>query len=493
MTLDFDGLFGVSKVKILMIFIDMLGGEYMNLSNPNFPETKLDGLMKKMGGCIYANCYTPAPDTPRSSACMWTGLYPRANGCNVRVKWPKYFLENKVDSIWNAFDRNDYTINVYINRSTEHVGLIPSINGMHIYHDSIYNFMENANTEGKSLNFIYLNDLHRILDNSNYSLEGYIEGNSFCTSMVKELLDYYGDDFFDFVMVYSDHGFRLSGEKREHLLDRDRVKTLMFTRSKGDRKLRIDTMLRSNLDVFPTLCDVCCIDISNSVIGISLYNQGGHDHLLMEDHDKFNSELGITIEHWACIDKNCRWHWLEVSGEWTHDNQNGIVNEEELEKEICHKMSFYDENKKMFYILNELYKLKEANLEANYSNGTKAEFLKPRYVLEDLRPLKNKKILIYGAGKCGKDIYGQINDYGEITIVGWVDIDWHKKNRNGNWLVEGPRALYDREFDCIIIAIIDESLSQHAAEILEQLGVPSNKIICSKPIIRMMNMELEAI
>ncbi len=39
-------------MKVLMIFVDMLGGEYMNLTNPQFSFTSMDELIKEMGGYI---------------------------------------------------------------------------------------------------------------------------------------------------------------------------------------------------------------------------------------------------------------------------------------------------------------------------------------------------------------------------------------------------------------------------------------------------------
>ena len=54
-------------MKVLSVFIDMLGADYIHTLNPNIAETSFDKLLKQMGGTIYSNCYTPTPDTPRSS------------------------------------------------------------------------------------------------------------------------------------------------------------------------------------------------------------------------------------------------------------------------------------------------------------------------------------------------------------------------------------------------------------------------------------------
>ncbi len=464
----------------------MLGGEYMNICNPNFIDTKMDNLIRELGGCVYTKCYTPSPDTPRSSACMWTGLYPHSNGCDIRLKWPRYFLSDEVDSIWKAFKRNNYNINVYINKSTEHVGLLPNIEDINVFYSNIYNFINNAKVSDNSFNFVYLNDLHRILDNSKYSIAGYIRGNEFCANVVKHFLDHYGADYFDLVMIYSDHGFRLSGATKKHLLDNDRTKTFMYVRKKGDKMLEVDNRLRSNLDVFPTMCSFCGIDIDNKVHGLSLDNKDGHRYVFMEDHDKFTSELGLTIEHWACLDKESGWHWLEMSGEWEHEDVSCAFDSVGMENKISCIMSFFADNKKLYHVLNSLYKLKIANLEQNYSDGTPVEYYKTPYRLHDIKCFENKNVIVYGAGQCGTDVCMQLNEEKNINVVGWVDLNWQEKAAvEIGHNIEGPAALFDRNYDYVIIALFNKAVAHHAMEILKQFGVASKKIVWEQPYFEM--------
>ncbi len=469
-------------MKILVIFIDMLGGEYLNLSNPNCKQTDMDRFIGYMGGTIHKNCFTPAPDTPRSSACMWSGLYPRANGCNNRLKWPRYFYDDRNGSLWETFHENQYIINAYINKSTEHVGLLPENYYINSYHGDIYNFIKNADIGDKSLNFVYLNDLHRILDNTDYSWEGYIKGNSFCKEIVEKLINSYGSiDFFDYLMIFSDHGFRLSGEKREHLLDEDRVKTFMYTRKKGDNTLVFDNELRSNLDVYPTLCDIAGIDCGNELDGKSMICGYGHDYVLAEDHNVFSSELGITIEHWACIDNTIKWHWLETTGEWTHQN-NDIqgFDEQEYRDIISKKMTLFIENTKLYHVLNRIYKMKESNLESVYSDGSEVTRFTCRYSFNSINTIINKNIILYAAGKVGSDYYSQIMKIDYITIVGWVDLNWWNKSVDYGE-IEGIGALFDREYDYIIVALLDEDKAKHVIDFLIQVGIVQSKILWEKP------------
>ena len=74
-------------MKILAIFVDMLGADYLNVANPNAAQTDIDRMLLDIGGTFYTNCYTPAPDTPRSFACR---SEERRVGKECRSRWSPY-------------------------------------------------------------------------------------------------------------------------------------------------------------------------------------------------------------------------------------------------------------------------------------------------------------------------------------------------------------------------------------------------------------------
>ncbi len=141
-------------MKILVLFIDMLGGYYLNSINPDFPETKMDELIRSEGGTVYTQCYTPGPDTPRSCACMWTGVYPKENGCDNRLKWPAYFMDPQPENCWKILAEEKYTVNVYLRRASYDVGLIPYDDRIHFFHDSVFEFFDKAQITDKSFNML---------------------------------------------------------------------------------------------------------------------------------------------------------------------------------------------------------------------------------------------------------------------------------------------------------------------------------------------------
>ena len=69
----------------------MLRNDLIIGDNPNNQLKQFQGFL---GGEIFTNMFTHAPDTPRSLACFWSGLIPEKNGCNTRLKYPYFFLKN---------------------------------------------------------------------------------------------------------------------------------------------------------------------------------------------------------------------------------------------------------------------------------------------------------------------------------------------------------------------------------------------------------------
>ena len=105
-------------MKILVLFIDMVRVGELNLFNSTKEETHLDHNLKDLGGTLFTRCYTPGPDTPRSNACMQTGLYPYFNGCDTRIKWPKYFIKEEISTIFDHAYNKGFTINACIRKHT---------------------------------------------------------------------------------------------------------------------------------------------------------------------------------------------------------------------------------------------------------------------------------------------------------------------------------------------------------------------------------------
>lgn len=335
-------------MKILAFFIDMLGADCLNIGNSSAERTDMDVFFQKLGGTFYTNCYTPAPDTPRSTACMWTGLYPKANGCNNRLKYPGRFLKPE-QHLWETLENKGYQFNVFLRRPDNEIGLLPKPYDKYAYYGNIENFLTSLELQEDSFTFLYLPDLHIVLDNYGYTKKALKKGTSLVAELLNKTFATYDKDLFDYIMIFSDHGFRYEFENREFLLDTDRVRTTMFIRRKGEKELLTDTRLCSTLDVYPTVCEMINNPLPEKVDGCSILSSE-HSYVLLEDHEDFTVKLGQAVEHWGVVlDKGiCR---LECSGKW---NTNEMAGFDELywESLIQEKMDDYQENRKLWDALH---------------------------------------------------------------------------------------------------------------------------------------------
>ena len=87
------------------------------------------------------------------------------------------------------------------------------------------------------------------------------------------------------------------------------------------------------------------------------------------------------------------------------------------------------------------------------------------------------RVVIYGAGVLGKEIYSYINDDGRADVVAWIDRNFNEYLKQG-LNVENPEHFLNsnNEYDYVLIAIITESVADNIREYLLKKGVANNKI-----------------
>lgn len=464
-------------MKILALFLDMLGTEYINLGNKKINKTAIDELIQEMGGIFYSNCYSPAPDTPRCSACMWTGLYPKRNKCDSRLKWPQNLITQKIDNIWNVLKEKKYRVNIYMNESTNKLGLIPLYGEENVYQDTIYQFFNEAEIVEDSFNFFYLPDIHYYMDEVGYSEKKSTQGIKYIVKTIKKIFEFYNaKETFDYIFMFSDHGFQETKKENRFIINDERVKTFMFIREKGVNSLSIDEQLRSNLDFAPTIYSILGYVSNKRLDGKSLLSCKAHDYVLIEEMDKFSCDISQTVEHWCVVTKNNK-YWLECSGKWFYQFEDKSFNEKKYEKIIIKKMNDYKKNHSVFETAMQYRQyIKEHLVKDCYSDGSK--FGKNAYLLSNLSILKNKRVVLYGAGRVGKDLYKQLIQEQEIEIVGWIDINYQEI---GLEKVKGLDFLLKIEYDYVLICMDNEKIIRQAQLILQQIGVNCEKIYWEKP------------
>lgn len=470
-------------MKILMLFIDMLGGEYMHICNEKAEINPLDNFFVKLGGTIHTNCYTPAPDTPRSSACMWSGLYPKANGCNTRVKWPKRDLKPEVNNLWKVLHDLDYTVNVYLEEDSKDLGLIPFYGNEHIYSETIYQFLNNAEITDNSFNFIYLPDMHNILNEVLYSASNMKVAIDYVVFLLEEIFSFFENaDIFDYLMILSDHGFKNSDADENCQLTKTRVHSFLLERYSGDNKLIYDRKLRSNLDVFPTICERVGYSVKNHLEGKLLSNPLGHEHVLLEDMDGFSTSISQTVEHWGVITSNGDMHWLECDGKWSHSSDGEGFDDFKYLELIKEKMTGYSENHRMYATMALYRKYLEKESKRNcYSTGEK--FWRTMFKYENEKELSGKRIVVYGAGRVGCDYYNQFVKNPNCILVGWIDMNYMKLKNTVNNRITGISSLFTLNYNIIVIAIDNYEIADTIRQMLIDLNVDSEKIVWKRPLI----------
>lgn len=357
---------GRIAMKILMLFVDMLGAEYLNHGNKKCPETAMDRLFKKLGGTFYERCYTPGPDTPRSSACMWSGCYPKANGCNNRLKYPGRYLITDTN-LWEMAERGGYTCNLYVRPTINRIGLLPYPYETKVQYELFEDALNNFTISDNSITFFYLPDLHYMMDANGYGIKTMEKGTDIVAECIEKILSRFEANTFDYIMIFSDHGFRIT--RKKHLIENDRVRTMMFIHKRGDDRVRFDKQIRSNLDIFPTVMDMAGLEIPKNIDGKSLLREG-HEYVLIEDHETFSVKLGQTIEHWAVVKDDGK-HWLECNGTWEHEHENKDFDEADFERIILAKMDDYDMNSRLWKTLHIYDNNKIEN--NTYTNGKPIE------------------------------------------------------------------------------------------------------------------------
>lgn len=111
--------------------------------------------------------------------------------------------------------------------------------------------------------------------------------------------------------------------------------------------------------------------------------------------------------------------------------------------------------------------------------GFSNEFAVSQYRIDE-RDLKEKKVILYGAGQVGQCLYRQLTKEG-IEIVSWADQDASHYRLQG-YDVNLPEDIKDISYDIVLIAARQEILFHNIKDFLLEMGIESKKIIWKKPI-----------
>jgi len=386
----------------------MLRANLLNTFNSKVKEKSLlDGWFNEFGGNIFTNCYTPSPDSPRSLACIYTGLYPKNNGCCKRLHWPKFFLKSDLVTIFDLFEKKSFPMFIRVNRNEDKLGFLPSkdYQDFNLFYD-LDNILNEINKSiGKSTNlfsFISLTDFHWAIDDYGNNLVGNYYGQKHLLNCFRKIFNELNPDMFDYVFIFSDHGFKLKKEiKREKkicLLNDDRSKVVLLIRKKGEKKIRKHNDLTSIMDILPTLEKIINGKSLIKCDGVSLFNQNKDRYIVIEDHSIFAPHINLIHDLWA-IRTDTHFYMRDFFEELllTVVSENEYREEKKTNNSLIEKLNFkigkiscsYLENLKLHYILKtykNMYVYRD-----QYSDGEKRKKSIRRTILSKLRGKVLKK------------------------------------------------------------------------------------------------------
>ncbi len=95
---------------------------------------------------------------------------------------------------------------------------------------------------------------------------------------------------------------------------------------------------------------------------------------------------------------------------------------------------------------------------------------------------KDSRVVIYGSGDIAQAYYWELVKTGYATVVAWTDVTW-----NDGRELDYPRMCLDDvlgiSYDCIVIGINDRIKCEDTKNMLESLGVSSDKILVADNVL----------
>lgn len=109
--------------------------------------------------------------------------------------------------------------------------------------------------------------------------------------------------------------------------------------------------------------------------------------------------------------------------------------------------------------------------------------LRSRYGRAAFYPVRllEERIVLYGAGKFGQDLYNRLIKDKKHKIVLWVDKNAAACQQRGLTSVHSVSEIGEAAYDQIVIAVMDQELADVIRGELEQMGVNKESIIWLKP------------
>ena len=91
--------------------------------------------------------------------------------------------------------------------------------------------------------------------------------------------------------------------------------------------------------------------------------------------------------------------------------------------------------------------------------------------------LLEERVVLYGAGKFGQDLYNRLTEDKEHEVILWVDKNAEACRGRGLANVHEVSGIKDVDYDQVVIAVMDENLADTIQNELEQTGLSRERIV----------------
>lgn len=138
----------------------------------------------------------------------------------------------------------------------------------------------------------------------------------------------------------------------------------------------------------------------------------------------------------------------------------------------------HDFGKELTYQLQK-WVVKSACFAVNNHMGFDLECNIPEFIM-NVADLEQKRIVLYGAGKMGRDYKKQLEQF-ECEVVLWVDKDFGFYQKKG-FTVGAPIEIENVDYDVVLIAVSREETALEIGNNLLANGVAKDKVLWRKPM-----------
>lgn len=106
---------------------------------------------------------------------------------------------------------------------------------------------------------------------------------------------------------------------------------------------------------------------------------------------------------------------------------------------------------------------------------------------------RGTRVVLYGAGKVGKDYFVQLKKTGYCQLISWADSAWENMDKycyeELTYQINEPLGTLskNKQYDACVVAVLREEIYQEIKEQLLEIGVPEKKIIWKRPQILLLS------